>query len=179
MSDDKSVEPSVPEASGSDTPSVNPERSSVGRMRGGVDPRALARLSVQARRAKKQRRLDGQAQGGGHRSSVQGGGGTSPQRNEARPTDPGSHEPAGSDGFSARERLRWEAKHSPSATARVSAARALLDEEPRQVSEPEPEAPRRGVNLTDVVALAIACGVVDADELLREAKMRAQAMESS
>jgi hypothetical protein len=34
------------------------------------------------------------------------------------------------------------------------------------------------VNLTDVVALAIACGVVDADELLREAKAKAPGLVS-
>jgi hypothetical protein len=76
--------------------------------------------------------------------------------------------------------LKWEAEHSPSATARVSAARALLDEEPRpDVSEPEAGVPRRGVNLTDVVALAIACGVVDADELVAAANARAPTVESS
>jgi hypothetical protein len=35
------------------------------------------------------------------------------------------------------------------------------------------------VNLTDVVALAIACGVVDADELVAAANARAPTVESS
>jgi hypothetical protein len=44
--------------------------------------------------------------------------------------------------------------------------------------DPEPTVARRGVNLTDVVALAVACGVVDPDELVREAKARAPGLEA-
>jgi hypothetical protein len=76
--------------------------------------------------------------------------------------------------------LRWEAKHSPSATARVSAARALLDDEPRpEVSEPELSGvPQRGVDLVDVLAVAAASGM-DLDALVAAAKARAPSMESS
>jgi hypothetical protein len=76
--------------------------------------------------------------------------------------------------------LEWEATHSPSATARVAAAKRLLDDEPwPEVSGPEPEVPSRGVDLVDLVSLAVACGVVDLDEFVREAKVRASAVESS
>jgi hypothetical protein len=37
----------------------------------------------------------------------------------------------------------------------------------------------RGVDLTDLVSLAVACGVVDLDELVREAKARAPSVDSS
>jgi hypothetical protein len=86
----------------------------------------------------------------------------------------GSHGLSGSESFSERERLKWEAVNSPSAAARVAAAKRLLDGEPRpEVSGPEPEVPSRGVDLVDLVSLAVACGVVDLDELVREAKARA------
>jgi hypothetical protein len=80
MTPDPHVEPHVPEASVSDTPSVTPERSSVGRMRGGLDPRALiARLSAQARRRKAQKRgRDGTGRVTPLSSTAEGGGGTPP-----------------------------------------------------------------------------------------------------
>ena len=113
-------------------------------------------------------------------STADDGGGTAPQRKRGGPPHSGSHDFAGSDSFSARERLEWEAQNSPSATARVAAAKRLLDDEPRRVSEPEVSAvPSRGVDLLDVVSLAVACGVVDLDELVREVRARAPAVESS
>ena len=117
--------------------------------------------------------------GGGHRSSADGGGVAGAPTRWAGPSDSGSHELSGSDSFSARSRLRWEAEHSPSATARVSAARALLDEEPRRVSEPEVSGvPRRGVSLLDILAVAAACGM-DLDALMAVAKSRAPTVDSS
>ena len=75
--------------------------------------------------------------------------------------------------------MQWEAEHSPSATARVSAARALLDEEPRpDVSEPEAGVPRRGVSLLDILAVAAGCGL-DLDALMAAAKSRAPTVDSS
>lgn len=60
-----------------------------------------------------------------------------------------------------------------------AAAKRLLDEEPRpEVSEPELEVPSRGVNLFDVVSLAVACGVADLDELVAEARRRAPGLEA-
>jgi hypothetical protein len=47
----------------------------------------------------------------------------------------------------------------------------------RQV--PDPTLAMRGVNLTDLVALAVECGAVDLDELVREAKARAPTVDSS
>jgi len=65
----------------------------------------------------------------------------------------------GSDSFSARERLQWEAEHNPSATARVAAAKRLLDDEPK-LEEPEPEADGpRGISLAAVFELAQSLGV--------------------
>jgi hypothetical protein len=69
---------------------------------------------------------------------------------------------------------------SSSQIAALGAAKELLNRPPNLVeSEPGPAVARRGADLVDVVATAIACGVVDADEFVREAKMRAQALESS
>jgi hypothetical protein len=112
-----SVEPSVDEASASDAPNVTSARKSVkGSMRGGHDPRELARRSALARRLRSQQSSTSPA---------------APQRDDGGTTENEAPTRLGSDSFSARERLKWEAEHSPSATARVSAARALLDEEPR------------------------------------------------
>jgi len=65
-------------------------------------------------------------------------GGTAPQRDDGGTTENEAQPSVGSESFSARERLKWEAEHSPSATARVSAARALLDDEPQRARR-EPE----------------------------------------
>jgi len=118
--------------------------------------------------------------GGGHRSDSAGLSPHSPQRDDGGPSEHGSHGLSGADSFSARERLRWEAANSPSATARVSAARALLDEEPRpEVSEPEVSGvPQRGVDLVDVLAVAAASGM-DLDALVAAAKARASLVGSS
>jgi hypothetical protein len=109
--------------------------------------------SAEARRRRRE-------QAAPHRSQQSSPSPVPPDGSAPGPLDSGSHELSGSDAFSARERLRWEAKHSPSATARVSAARALLDEEPRpEVSEPGVSGvPRRGVDLVDVLAVAAAAG---------------------
>jgi hypothetical protein len=144
----------------------------------GHDPRNLARLGVQAAGSRSSEPRPGRPHTT-HISLIAGGVPTYPERNSGGPPQKGSHGLSGSDSFSARERLKWEPEHSPSATARVSAARALLDWEPRpDVSEPEAGVPRRGVNLTEMVALAIACGVVDLDELVREASRRAPGLEA-
>jgi hypothetical protein len=107
------------------------------------------------------------------------GGGVGAQREAGGSTGDRLHELSGSDSFSARERLKWEAEHSPSATARVSAARALLDEEPRpDVSEPEVSGvPRGGVSLLDILAVAAACGM-DLDALVAAAKARRRVVEA-
>jgi hypothetical protein len=55
--------------------------------------------------------------------------------------------------------LQWEAEHNPSATARVAAAKRLLDDEPK-LEEPEPEADGpRGISLAAVFELAQSLGV--------------------
>jgi hypothetical protein len=108
-----------------------------------------------------------------------GAGHPTPGTRDARPPQREAPELSGSDSFSARERLRWEAEHSPSATARVSAAKRLLDDEPRSEPEPEPAVvPRRGLSLLDILAVAAACGM-DLDALVAAAKVRVPAVESS
>ena len=81
MTTDESVNGASAEASGSVEPIVTPERSSVGKMRGGGDPRALARLSVEARHP--------------HRSPARGGAGPTPDGNTGgAPTDEAHGRPA-------------------------------------------------------------------------------------
>jgi hypothetical protein len=101
-----------------------------------------------------------------------GGGAPGARRDAGGATENKVHEPVASDSFSARERLEWEATHSPSATARVAAAKRLLDDEGAPEPEPEPTVAKRGVSLLDVLALAAACGM-DLDALVAAAKARA------
>jgi hypothetical protein len=61
--------------------------------------------------------------------------------------------------------LRREAVSSPSATARVAAAKRLLDEEPRpDVSDPLPQLRfKQGISLTGILVHSVACGVLAPD----------------
>jgi hypothetical protein len=139
--------------------------------------REAGRRSAEAR-ARKQAGLDGQARGGASLRAERWWR-YGPPTEVVGPLDHKVHELSGSESFSARERLQWEAEHSPSATARVAAAKPLLDDEPRV--EPEPEVsgvPRRGVSLLDILVVAAACRM-DLDALVAAAKTRRSGVESS
>lgn len=199
MTTDESVNGASAEASGSVEPSVTPERSSVGKMRGGGDPRALARLSVEARRAKKQAALDGHATPHPHRSPARGGAGPTPDGNTGgAPTDEAHGRPASGSVLSLlsaaelaradEDVLRQISRESTSETARVAALKELRSRQ--QPVEPEPEPVRRVPETANVglrrldpagfLALGVAygstpAGTIASVEVLEEALVHARA----
>jgi hypothetical protein len=61
-------------------------------------------------------------------------------------------------------------------------AREWLHEQEQKLAarqEPDPTLARRGVNLIDLVSLAVECGVIDLDELVRKVKAGPTAVGSS
>jgi hypothetical protein len=162
MTPDRNVERNVPEASAGDTPSVSPERSSVGRMRGGVDPRELARLSARARRAKAE-----QARARGHRSDSEAAGRTPPERDGGGSPLVGPHERIegfGGSGVPWTIEAARRAALDPKTPAYVAQrAREWLHEQEQKLAarqEREPVVARRGIDLEGVVVNAVAFGVM-------------------
>lgn len=138
--------------SGAASGSVNAQRL----LRGGHDPRALARLSVEARRAKAQRALDGTADGGGHRPDGEAAGGAgAPTERPGTPELRTRQDAGDSQGDRVEARFWREAEFSSSATGRVQALRelrAIYASRPKQ-PEPEPAAGERGIPWRSVLEL--------------------------
>jgi hypothetical protein len=153
---DESVTGASPEASENVSGSVDAERK--GRMRGGHDPRELARLSAEARA----RRRNAQQKGGG---TPPGGSGEGTRPVERRLTGVEKVREE-RDLHQLSEDALVDLLNSPSETARVNAAKIL--HERSAPKEPEPVAARapRSFPLEDVLRMAARAGLLDREEVL-------------